>query len=169
MKRPFFLFLLLFCLCNGSLLRGGTFEEHPFFRVITGKWTGEGELVTADGTPIVIKEVWEGKENEDGTFSITGNRDWGDDKQEFEWVFSHNPSTDLYECEYSHTGMDETIRLEVSITDTRAELTAPMGEPGSELRITNSIVEETIEGEVLVTNRDGGVTLKGKIIHTRVK
>lgn len=169
MKRPLILSLLLLCLINSSPVCGGTFAEHPFFKAITGNWTGEGELVSADGTPIPIKEVWEGKENEDGTFTITGTRNWGDDQQEFKWVFSHNPSTDLYECEYTHTGMDKTVRLEVSITDTGAELTAPMGDPGSELRITNTIVGETMEGDVLLTNSSGLATLKGKIIHTRNK
>ena len=179
MKHNFFLplpslYLLTcsFAACSFAtcfFAHAGTIEEQPFFKAITGKWTGTGQLVSNEGTSTSIKEEWEGKFNDDGTFSISGARQWGDDSQDFQWVFSRNPSTELYECEYTQTGLDQPLRLEVSVTDTRIELKAPIGDPGSELKITNSIVGKTIEGTVLFTDSSGTATLKGTVIHTRRK
>lgn len=169
MKHLHLLCLFSFCVFGFSTGWAGTFKDHPFFKAVTGNWVGEGEMVSKDGNTIPVRETWEGKSNEDGTFSISGKRDWGDDAQEFKWSFSHNPSTDLYECEYIHSGMDKPLRLEVSVTDTRAVLTAPFGDSGGELSITNTLVGETMEGEILLKDSTGTATLKGKVIHTRDK
>ena len=169
MKPLHFLYLFLLYVLAGAAGLAGTFEEHPFFKAVTGNWIGEGELVSKEGKTIQVREVWKGKVNPDGTFSISGKREWGEDIQEFTWSFSHNPSTDLYECEYSHSGMENPLRLEVSVTDKRAVLTAPFGESGGELVITNALVGETMEGEVLLKDGNGVESLKGKVIHARGK
>ncbi len=166
-KRMFFSGLFSFCLLNAPLVMADGIGDHPYFKAITGKWIGEGEISFADGKTIKVKEVWEGKVSDEGTFVMSGTRDWGEEKQEFKWVFSQNPSTDLFECEYTFTGLEKAMRFEVSMTDTSAELEAPFGEPGGEISITNSIKEESLEGDVLLINEVGVEVLKGRVIHTR--
>ena len=106
---------------------------------------------------------------EGGTFVIEGDREWGDEKQVYKWVFSHNPTSDLYECEYTVTGMEKTIRFEVSVTDLATTLKSPFGEPGGEINITNTIVGKTLEGVVSVTSGSDINVLKGTIIHEKSK
>ncbi len=169
MKHIFFSGLIFFCLLNGSLVMADGIGDHPYFKAITGKWIGKGEISVADGTTIKVKEVWEGKVSDDGTFVVSGSRDWGEEKQEFKWVFSQNPSTDLFECQYTFTGLEKAMRFEVSMTDNSAELKAPFGQPGGEIRITNAIKDKSLEGDVLLSNEVGVEVIKGKVIHTRTK
>lgn len=168
MKRLFFLGVFSFLLLGSSLL-ADEIGEHPYFKAVSGKWTGEGDLTTVDGLTIHVKEVWEGKVGEDGTFVVEGDREWGEEKQVFKWVFSFNSTNELYECEYTVTGVDDPMRFEVSVNDISAELKTPFGEPGGEIIISNSIVEKKLEGKVSVVDGDQLEVLKGTIVHERSK
>ena len=150
-----------------SQIRGDELADHPFFRSLTGTWSGDGQLVNADGDATPIHEEWEGKRQADGTFTMAGTRQWGEEDQEFRWVFHYNPTTELYECEYWHSGMDEKLRFEVQLADARVELRAPMGDPGSELLISNEIDEEEIDGQIRLTAASGETNLEGSVRHKR--
>ena len=158
-------YILIFILTIGLAI-AGPFEDHPYFKAITGNWVGEGELVSKDGTTIQTREIWEGKLNEHGSYSISGDRVMGDNNQEFTWNFTHNPATDLYECHYTHTGMDNPIRLTVTVSDEKIVLSAPFGD-SAELTIRKVLVDKTIEGNVLIKDASGIDALKGKVIHKR--
>ena len=162
----FFLFVAIFL---SPAIVAGNFDEHPFFKALVGNWKGAGELVAGDGTTIKITETWEGKANSDGTFSIIGERESGDDKKSFKWVYSYNSTTELYECEYSHTGMENPLRMDVSISDKKAVLVTSLGDSGGELVVTSSLVGKTLEGDVVVKDGSGQERLKGKVVHSRVK
>ncbi|MDF1658325.1 MAG: hypothetical protein P1U58_11985 [Verrucomicrobiales bacterium] len=138
-----------------------------FFKSIAGHWIGSGQLVNADGEVTDIQEDWTGAFSDDGSFEMKGTRIWGEDQQEFYWRFTHNASLDLNECEYWHTGIEEPVRFEVSLTDTSVEMKSPFGEPGGELKVSNTLVENKIEGEVSLVQGNGIEVLSGKVEHLK--
>ncbi|NRB74707.1 MAG: hypothetical protein HRU46_10150 [Verrucomicrobiales bacterium] len=160
-------FLPLFVIVASVDLCAGELGEHPFFKSITGEWSGEGDLTAADGQVIPVREEWTGAETDEGFFEMSGHRMMGDDHQEFRWVFSRNAATELIECRYWHTGMDEELGFEVQLTEKQADLRTPFGEPGGELRISNRFEERKITGEVEVTEASGITTLTGEVIYQR--
>lgn len=166
LRGRWFLLLVPFVFCGTACA-----EDNPIFESLKGKWKGDGELHTESGEVIRIHEDWEGKMIDDGKFRMAGKRDWNDEKQEFSWVFTFNSSTDLYECEYRQSGMDEPMKFEVSISgENRVELKTPFGEPGGELIITNVVEsKDRIEGTVELKKRDGLDSFQGKVVHQRAE
>lgn len=138
-----------------------------YFSKVIGDWSSTGELSNSDGEKIPFTEVWKGAADEQGVFSIRGTRELGTENQEFRWVYMWNASTELYECEYWHTGMAEPIRMEVSLTETSVEMRSPFGEPGSELLVSNTLEEGNLSGRVVLTSASGESLLIGEAIHTR--
>ena len=159
--------VLAFCTGLVSLSFAGDLSSHPFFDAIEGDWVGEGELVEAEGKTIPVREEWTGSWTADGTFLMEGRRQWNDEEQEFRWAFSYNTTTELFECAYRQTGMDDPVRFEVSLTDKRARIVSQFGDGGSDLVITNRLTEEGIEGEVFWKNENGQDFLAGTVLHRR--
>lgn len=159
---------LVFLFALSSVALGQTKFETPFFQKVTGDWIGDGELVNANGEITVIHEEWSGKETEDGTYLVSGSRLMGEENQEFRWEYTFNPTLDFYECEYWHSGMDESMRFEVSLTADSAELRAPLGDPGSELKIRNDLVDDGIEGHITLTDANGQEIVTGLVTHHKV-
>lgn len=166
--RWFGLAILVLVSINDSFSEDRLAEE-TFFQSIQGSWIGSGQLTDVDGKTTDIQEDWTGSYLEDGSFEMKGTRLWGEDNQEFYWRFAHNASLDLVECEYWHTGVEEPIRFEVSLTENSAELRAPFGEPGGQLLVSNRFFEESIEGLVSLTQPDGSESLSGTMVHKREK
>lgn len=156
--------ILAYC-CNS--FSQDRLKEEAFFQEIEGPWIGSGELVDADGNTIDIEEDWDGSYLDDGSFEMRGTRLWGEDEQEFYWRFTHNESLDLLECEYWHTGLEEPIRFEVSLTETSAEVKAPFGAPGGELIVSNTLSDGKIEGRVSLLQPDGSESLSGSVMHKK--
>jgi len=170
MKNVIFAAVLAACAAAMGVVpaTASPFEEHAFFQRLTGDWTGDGELRNADGNTHAIHEEWSGERRADGTFAMEGVRNWDEETQEFRWVFHFNESTELYEVEYWHTGMDDVLLMEASITDDQATVKAPVGDPQSELRITNRFDgNDTLRGEVLFADGEGREVLAGEVVHHR--
>ncbi|MDF1849389.1 MAG: hypothetical protein P1U85_01050 [Verrucomicrobiales bacterium] len=145
----------------------GEIQKEPFFRSLLGSWEGKGTLTNADGERTQIEEEWSAAFGDDATFAMEGTRQWGDDRQEFRWEYSFNPTSELYECLYWHTGMEEKLRFEVSLTETTVELRAPFGDPGSELLIRNTKKADEISGEVTMTSASGNELLTIEMVHKK--
>lgn len=145
----------------------GAADEIPsYLELIRGDWIGDGELNTAEGEVITIHEEWTAAPSEEGFFALRGTRKMGEEDQEFRWVFQKNAATDLFECEYWHTGMDEPIRFQAQFQSEGVDLLANSGD--GEVRVTNSLREDDeIVGEVLLTNGQGLVTVEGTLVHQR--
>lgn len=142
-------------------------ESDPFFRSLAGEWTGKGELLNAEGTTISVEEKWKAGPKAGGTFAIEGSRQWDGETQEYSWIFSYNSTTELFECEYQHTGMEQPIRFEVSLTEKSGRLVATMGGDGGELVIVNTLTDDGMRGEVSLKNAQGQEVLGGTIEHRR--
>jgi len=91
----------------------------------------------------------------------------GDDAHKFRWVFSRNAATELIECCYWQTGMEEESVFEVQLSDDRVEMKASFGKVGGELRITNVFQAGVISRQVEVTDASGIAILTGKVLHQR--
>ena len=63
-----------------------------------------------------------GVETGEGFFEMSGNPIMGDDHQEFRWVFSRNAATELIECHYWQTEMDEELCFGAQLTEEQADL-----------------------------------------------
>ncbi|MEM9015588.1 MAG: hypothetical protein AAGC68_01145 [Verrucomicrobiota bacterium] len=148
-------------------LVAGDFPREEFFVKLEGGWEGSGSLVNSDGEETAIAEEWTGRFCDDGSFAMEGTRQWGEDQQEFRWVYRFNPTTELFECDYWHTGMDQDVRFEVSLAGERIEMMAPIGDPGTELRIINAFSREGLEGSISMTSAQGGELLSGTVSHSR--
>jgi hypothetical protein len=147
----------------------GGIRQEAFFQAVAGEWKGSGSLTNAEGEETPITESWKGEFRADDTFVIEGTRKWGDEDQEFRWVYSFNPTSELYECLYWHTGIEEPIRFEVSLTQERVEMRTPFGDPGGELLVSNEKSEKGLAGEVKMTGSDGRVLLGGKLEHLKAE
>jgi hypothetical protein len=149
----------------GSMSFAGSLADHPFFKAVAGEWVGEGSLTNAEGEEIPIHEEWKGSKNEEGGFSVEGTRQWGEESQEFRWVYLRNQATELYECEYWHTGMEEPVQFQVQLSDGAVEMTAPIG--GGELKVRNRLKDGTIVGEIALTGESGEASLTGTVTHRK--
>ena len=163
--RVFLLVISILALSWG--VSGDGLSESPFFQRLHGEWVGEGELVNAEGEVFSVHEEWRGDWREDGSFAIEGERKWNEEPQSFRWVFSYNAATELHECEYWHTGMEQPIRFEVSLADGQARLSSAMGDSGGELVIVDRFTEDGMEGEVRWTDANGQEVLGGTIEHEK--
>jgi len=143
--------------------------EHPFFKAISGEWTGEGGLTNADGEVSELSESWTAEANDAGGFEFSGIRELSDQTQEFRWIFSYNVATESFESEYWHTGMEDPIRFEVSLTDDRADMVLYGGDSGGEIRVTNSLSDGGMESVVSVKDGNGQEVMGGTVNHIRVK
>ena len=124
--------------------------------------------MTADGGTTPVHEEWRA-EVEDDRFLIRGTRLSGEETQEFHWIFTFNASTELFDCEYWHTGIESELNFEVSLSDDKAELRTALGDSGGELLVSNSMKENSIVGLVTITNGNGEVFPVASIIHTKEK
>ena len=147
------------------------FKDHAVFSKLIGKWSAEGSLANQEGEEMKLEETWTGTIEADGTLLMKGERDFNEEKLEFTWRYSYNASTELFECEYNQTGMEEPLRLQATVADTlrTIELKTQLGDSGGELVVVNKISEDgkSIEGEVKISNADGQVALGGKIEHKK--
>jgi hypothetical protein len=148
---------------------GEELVSQSFFKSISGHWLGAGQLVNAEGEVTGIQEDWTGSFLDDASFEMKGTRLWGGEQQEFYWRFTHNDSLDLFECEYWHTGIQEPVRFEVSLTETSVEMRRPFGEPGGELKISNTLVGDKIDGKISLTQGNGTEVLSGKVEHSKAE
>ncbi|NNE91179.1 MAG: hypothetical protein HKN23_05990 [Verrucomicrobiales bacterium] len=159
------LFFLAITISNSE---ANPFKDHPVFSRLTGKWEAEGEFNAADGTVIKITEKWSGKIDDDGAFVVTGERLFNEEQQEFSWRFIYNVTTELFECEYTQSTMEEPIRLDTTVTNTdrKISMRAQIGDGGAELTIVKTLSEDgkSMESEVQMA-ANGQVGLSGKITH----
>jgi hypothetical protein len=164
--RWYVIFLVAFSFSIGTA-RAGDVADNPFFKAIAGSWSGDGELVSADGEPTSIHEEWTAARLDNGSFEVKGTRKMGEEDQEYRWVYTLNAATELVECEYRHTGMEEALRFQVQISENEVRLSTPFGGEGSELVIENSLSGKTIKGKISVQNASGEKNLSGEVIHKR--
>lgn len=155
---------LFFALVSGA---SAADEAIPEYLVsIEGDWIGEGELTNAEGEVVPIREEWTASRTGGGIFSVEGKRTWGEEPQEFRWVFQRNAATELFECEYWHTGMNEPARFQVQFADDGVDLRVALGD--GEIRVENKLGPDgRIEGTVTVTDGAGGTSLNGVVNHRR--
>lgn len=163
------LIAIVFTIAQSASAQSVQPADHPFFKAVAGRWVGEGSLKTRDSRELKIHEEWSASAEEGGGFRFAGTRVMGDETHEFAWVFFLNSTNGLYECEYEHTGMDNPMRFEVSLTDSRVELKSPLGGPGSELLITNTLEGGILNGTVLHREADGQEVSSGTVKHRRVE
>lgn len=156
--------VLLFALVN---VVSAVDEAIPDYLLsIEGDWIGEGELTTAEGEVIPIREEWTASRTGGEIFSVEGKRTWGEEPQEFRWIFQRNAATELIECEYWHTGMNEPARFQAQFSDNGVDLRVAMGD--GEIRVENALGPDgEIEGRVTVTDGAGGTSLSGVVNHRR--
>jgi hypothetical protein len=157
--------LFLMVLFHSSVCLADHFDQ-PYFTRLAGSWTGEGEMSNPDGVSTVIHEEWTAERDGD-RFLIRGTRQAGEENQEFHWIFTFNVSTELYECEYWHTGMESDLVFEVSLSDNRSQLRASLGDSGGELLITNSMEGNVIDGTVEFTSQTGESFPFASVKHTK--
>lgn len=163
------LFAVASTLATSALAQTPQPAEHPFFQTVTGRWIGEGSLKTRDNGDLKVHEEWAAAAEEGGGYRFAGTRTMGEETHEFSWVFLLNTTSGSYECEYEHTGMDQPMRFEVSITETRVELKSPLGGPGSELRITNTLADGVLNGTVRHVDAAGQEVTSGTVVHRRAE
>lgn len=163
------LFAVASTLATSALAQTPQPAEHPFFKTVAGRWIGEGSLMTRDNGELKVREEWAAAAEEGGGYRFAGTRTMGEETHEFSWVFLLNTTSGSYECEYEHTGMDQPMRFEVSITETRVELKSPLGGPGSELRITNTLADGVLNGTVRHVDAAGQEVTSGTVVHRRAE
>lgn len=160
---------LVFALIGGLHGQTPSPADHPFFQAVKGRWTGDGTLKTRDNGELKVHEEWTAAAEEGGGYRFSGTRVLGEETHEFAWLFLLNSTSGLYECEYRHTGMDAPMRFEVSLTADRVELRSPLGDPGSELLITNTLAGAELKGTVLHRDSAGQEVTSGSVTHRRVE
>lgn len=143
--------------------------ERAFFQSVAGEWTGEGILTNAEGEETKVVEEWEAGPVDSGGFEFSGTRQWGDESSEFRWTFSFNVATESIESEYWHTGMEDPLRFEVSLTDDRVEMISNGDGGNSEVRVVNTLKDDKMTGVVSVKNGDGIEVLGGEVIHSKTR
>lgn len=163
------LFAVASTLATSALAQTPQPVEHPFFKTVAGRWIGEGSLMTRDNGELKVREEWTAAAEGGGGYRFAGTRTMGDETHEFSWLFLLNPTSGAYECEYQHTGMEQAMRFEVSITDTGVELKSPLGGPGSELRITNTLEDGVLNGTVRHVDAAGQEVTSGTVVHRRAE
>lgn len=143
--------------------------DHPFFKSVEGEWTGGGSLADANGESTEIAEKWTAGESDDGGFVFSGTRQLPEQTQEFRWHFSYNAATESIESTYWHTGMDDPIEFQISLTDDSVSMVSFGSDSGGEISVVNTISDEGLVGVVSVKNGDGQEVMGGTVNHTRVK
>lgn len=150
------------------------FAKHPFFKCLIGEWKSEGILKNPEGNEVKIVEEWTGKATPEGEFVMAGHRLINDDKQEYTWTFSHNPTTGLYEATHlvkADGGDAKRFEASISEVDLTMELRL-IGDGASGITIKDSFPDadrNTLESDVILTGSSGETTLSGKLTHKRVK
>lgn len=167
MKLRILLSFLLMALGWSTQTAASDLSDDEVFRALEGSWKGTGQLVNREGEKTPIEEDWTGEFIDGNRFLMSGTRQWGEDTHQFRWEFSYNPTTELYECLYEHSGMEEPLRFEVSRSENQVEMRAPFGDPGGELRIRNQLREPGVRGTVEAVGADGVTQLEGVIVHRK--
>ncbi|MEM9280620.1 MAG: hypothetical protein AAGA96_02230 [Verrucomicrobiota bacterium] len=157
----------LFALGVVAEARAQSLTDEPFLNSIAGKWSGSGQLTDQDGNVTAVQENWTGEFTDEGSFVMSGRRQFGEEPQEFSWEFMFNAATELVECEYWHTGMDEKMTFQVTLSDKEVELRTPFGEPGGELLVSNRLSSSGIDGLVQLLNPDGAAIIEGPFTHLK--
>lgn len=158
-------------LFSGMQATAEPFSKHPIFSKLVGTWSAKGELAGATSDEkIPVTETWTGVIADDGTLTISGNRNMNGEAQEFTWTYSYNAASEIFECEYTHTGMDTPLQFELSIaTPTRTtDLKTPFGDNGT-LAVNNVLAEDgnSIESEVQILDAQDQAIVSGTVKHTR--
>jgi hypothetical protein len=166
MKSPLpFLALFLF----GTSAFANPIADNPAFRDAVGKWTGEGELVSADGNKISVKETWTGEMTETGNFVISGKRFFDQAEHEFSWEFYANGDLIEGQMKMSEPALD--VRFEASaVAETRTvTMKIPLTGGGGIMTIVNTLSEDgqTMTGSVEIVDTGGRTTTTGKMTHRR--
>lgn len=166
MKSPLsFLALFLF----GTSAFANPIADNPAFRDAVGKWTGEGELVSADGNKIAVKETWTGEMTETGNFVISGKRFFDQAEHEFSWEFYANGDLIEGQMKMSEPALD--VRFEASaVAETRTvTMKIPLTGGGGIMTIVNTLSEDgqTMTGSVEIVDTGGRTTTTGKMTHRR--
>jgi hypothetical protein len=166
MKSPLS-YLALFLL--GTSAFASPIADNPAFRDAVGKWTGEGELVSADGNKIAVKETWTGELTETGNFVISGKRFFDQAEHEFSWEFFANGDLIEGQMKMSEPALD--VRFEAqAIAETRTvTMKIPLTGGGGIMTIVNTLSEDrqTMTGSVEIVDNGGKTTTTGKMTHRR--
>jgi hypothetical protein len=150
------------------------FTTHPFFKLLVGEWKSEGSLEGRDGNTVKMKEEWRGSVSTEGCFLMKGSRTLNEDKQEYLWTISFNPSTGLFEAihEITSTG-GETKRFEASVSEVDLTMELLMNGDGSgSIVVKDSFPKKhhnTLASDVILTDSSGMTSLSGTITHERVQ
>lgn len=160
-------FLALFLL--GTAAFANPISDNPAFKDAVGKWTGEGELVSADGNKIAVKETWTGELTETGNFVISGKRFFDQAEHEFSWEFFANGDLIEGQMKMSEPALD--VRFEASaVAETRTvTMKIPLTGGGGIMTIVNTLSEDgqTMTGSVEIVDTGGKTTTTGKMTHRR--
>jgi hypothetical protein len=166
MKSPLsFIALFLF----GTSAFANPIADNPAFKNAVGKWTGEGELTSADGNKIPVKETWTAELTETGNFVISGKRLFDQAEHEFSWEFFANG--DLIEGQMKMSDPALDVRFEAqAIAETRTvTMKIPLTGGGGIMTIVNTLSEDgkSMEGSVEIVDTGGKITTSGKMTHRR--
>ncbi|MDB4662152.1 hypothetical protein OAE61_00800 [Verrucomicrobiales bacterium] len=158
-------------LFSGTQATAGPFSEHPIFSKLIGSWSASGELSGATSDEkIPITETWKGVIGDDGILTLSGNRTMNGEDQKFTWTYSYNAASEIFECEYTHTGIETPLRFELSIaTPTRTtDMKTPFGDNGT-LAVKNVLAKDgdSIDAEVKILDAQGQALVSGTVKHTR--
>lgn len=151
------------------------FKSHFFLKHMLGEWVTEGDLKSADGNVIKLKEEWKAEVLGDNTLVIEGRRQLNDDSQKYKWTITHNPATDLFEAAHRFSEDNpETQRFEINFSEAemKMEMTGFLGSGNAKAVIVDTFSgddRDTFKGEVTLTDDSGGTTLSGTLKSTRTK
>lgn len=178
LSRRFVLALGVLCFLDISTqARAGDkidFARHPFFKLLIGEWKSEGTLKGPVGKEVKIEETWTGKATAEGDFVMEGHRMIDQDKQTYEWRFTHDAATGSFTATHHVTSNgEESKRFEVSVSEVALTMELRLiGEGDSAITVKDAFSgkdHDTLESEVTLTGTAGETNLSGKIIHTRMK
>lgn len=144
-------------------------SENSVIKLLTGEWTGEGELVDADGHKQPVKETWTGKLTESGNYIMSGKRQLDQQEHEFSWEFY--PNGELIEGQMKISEPQLDLRFEVTINEADRSITMkiPTNQSGALMTIVNTISKDgkSISGTVEIADETGKVTSTGKVEHKK--
>lgn len=142
---------------------------NPILKLLSGDWTGEGELVDTQGNKQPVKETWSGKFTETGNFIMSGQRTLDQQTHQFAWEFY--PNGELIEGQMKISEPQLDLRFEVAIDETGRSVTMkiPTNSSGALMTIVNTVSEDgkSLSGTVEIKDESGKVTSSGKVEHRK--
>lgn len=134
-----------------------------------GRWEGSGELRTAaDGNAHPVEEIWTGKIDEAGNFSVSGERTLGESEHTFSMEFLANE--DLVEGQMKTSDSELELRFEVIVEEEARTVRMKIPFPGGGvLSIANQLSEDgtRIDGTVELVDDGGTTTITGEMVHKK--